>query len=143
MRPPEAAKFYFVQLLSNQAMWAAWLFLPNLAKLLGSSDSMIGVIGASFGFAVFVSSYIFGRRTDIEGSKRYLHLGLLFSSLAVALVFLTQDALSLVFFYFLAGLAIGMYPATLIAYVFGKKLDWESSRPLVRLGLELGGLRLV
>ena len=75
MRFPETIKFYVIQLLSNQAISAAWLFMPNLAKLFGSSESMIGMIGASYGFAVFISSYIFGRRSDIEGSKRYLHFG--------------------------------------------------------------------
>lgn len=138
MRFPETIKFYVIQLLSNQAISAAWLFMPNLAKLFGSSESMIGMIGASYGLAVFISSYIFGRRSDIEGSKRYLHFGLLFSSLAFALLYLTRNFSSLLLLYFISGLAVGMYPPTLITYVFGKKVRLGKFTAFGSLGAGIG-----
>jgi DHA1 family multidrug resistance protein-like MFS transporter len=121
-RPQEAVKYYSVQLLSNQAVAAAGLFIPNLAILMGSTNSFVGVLGASFSLAFFASSYIFSRRTDIEGSRRYLNLGLVLSSVILGLVFLSQSVESLFLSYTAAGIAMGMYPTALLTYVFGKRV---------------------
>jgi MFS family permease len=138
MRVPEVVKYYGVQLFSSLAVAATRLFVPNLAKSLGAPLSLIGVIGATSNLTVLVSTYIFSRRTDIEGSKRYLHIGLLLSAITVALIYFTQDYLSLMITLALAGFAMGMYPATLIAYIFGKKVRLGKFSSFGSLGAGIG-----
>ena len=53
MRVPEAFKYYSVQLCANLAVAATRLFLPNLAKSLGSTNTQIGVIGAVSNLTVY------------------------------------------------------------------------------------------
>jgi MFS family permease len=135
MRVPEFFKYYGVQLFASLAVAATRLFLPNLAKLLGTPLSLIGAISAASNVTVFASSFIFSRRTDIEGSKRYLHIGLLLSAVTAALIFVSHDYVSLLLTFALAGFAMGMYPAALIAYVFGKKVRLGKFSSLGSLGV--------
>ena len=107
MQVPDFVKYYSVQLFSSLALAATRLFLPNLAKLLGTPLSLIGVISAASNVTVLASSFIFSRRTDIEGSKRYLHIGLLLSSVTAVLLFFSHDYLSLLVTFALAGFAMG------------------------------------
>jgi MFS family permease len=138
MQVPDFFKYYSVQLFSSLALATTRLFLPNLAKLLGTPLSLIGVISAASNVTVLASSFIFSRRTDIEGSKRYLHIGLLLSSVTVALLFFSYDYLSLLVTFALAGFAMGMYPATLVVYVFGKKVRLGKFSSLGSLGAGSG-----
>jgi MFS family permease len=140
MQVPDFLKYYGVQLFSSLALAATRLFLPNLAKLLGIPLSLIGVIRAASNFTVFTSSFIFSRRTDIEGSKRYLHIGLFLSSVTAVLLFFSHDYLSLLLTFAIAGFAMGMYPSTLIAYVFGKRVRLGKFSSLGALG---GGFGLL
>jgi MFS family permease len=138
MRVSEPLKYYSVQLSANLAVAATRLFLPNLAKSLGSTNTQIGVIGAVSNLTVFISTLIFSRRTDIEGSKRYLPLGLLFSAITVGALYLSDSFTSLLSLFSLAGFAMGMYPSTLIAYVFGKRVRLGKFSSMGSLGAGLG-----
>ncbi len=138
MRVPEPLKYYSVQLCANLAVAATRLFLPNLAKNLGSTNTQIGVIGAVSNLTVFISTFIFSRRTDIEGSKRYLPLGLLFSAITVGILYLSDSFTSLLGLFSLAGFAMGMYPSTLVAYVFGKRVRLGKFSSMGSLGAGLG-----
>lgn len=138
MPVPESIKYYSVQLFANVAVAATRLFLPNLAKNLGSTNTQIGVIGAVSNLTVFISTFIFSRRTDIEGSKRYLPIGLLFSAIMVGTIFLSDNFSSLLLFFSVAGFAMGMYPSTLVAYVFGKRVRLGKFSSMGSLGAGLG-----
>ena len=48
-------KPHAIALLSNLAISASLLFIPNLASELGVSNTQIGIIGAVYGLAVFTS----------------------------------------------------------------------------------------
>jgi len=125
-----------IQFLSNVAISASYLFIPILAKEeLGASQTQVGIIGAVYGLAVFSSSYLFGRASDVYGRKFFFHLGLGASSLAFFLQVLTDpffvapfwaDPWLLAFARGLAGFSIGIFPPALIAYVH------ESGDPLGR-----------
>jgi DHA1 family quinolone resistance protein-like MFS transporter len=137
-RVSDTATLLGIQLLANQAAAATGLFIPNFARLLGASTAMLGVVGASFGVAVFTSSFIFSRRTDVEGSKRYLPLGLLVATLSVSLLFLVATPPALLLAYTLVGVGLGMFPATLVAYVFGKKVRLGKFSSVGSLGAGVG-----
>ena len=141
-------KANIIQMLSNVALSASLVFIPNLAKQLGA-ELEIGVIGAVYGLAVFTSSYIFGRAADIYDRKTIIRLGLLFSTVTFFLQALTDpyfvaplwaSPLLLAVARILVGFSLGMFPPALIAHVY------ESRRPLGRftgfgaLGWSIGTL---
>jgi len=116
-----------IQLLYRAAFSASYIFIPILAEELGASKSQVGIIGAIYGLAVFSSSYLFGRASDVYGRKFFLHLGLGVSSLTFFLQVLTDpsfvapfwaDPWLLAFARGLAGFSIGIFPSALIAYVY-------------------------
>lgn len=55
-----------IQLLTGLATFASGLFIPNLAKDLGASNTEIGIITAISSATAFIASYIFGRLSDIR-----------------------------------------------------------------------------
>jgi MFS family permease len=111
-------------------MGASILFIPNLAVDLGADDTMVGIIAAVYAFALFISSYIFGRESDIRDRRIFIRLG---SGLSVV-TFLLQvladphfvaplliNPLLLALARFLAGFTAGITPAALTAYVYDSK----------------------
>lgn len=116
-----------ITMLSNLAVSASYLFIPNLAEELGASKAHIGIIGATYAFAVFASSYLFGRASDVYGSRFFIHLGLGVSAFTFFLQVLTDPSFVGPFWadpWFLAvarglvGFSAGMFPAALTAYVY-------------------------
>lgn len=81
-----------IVMLSNLALSASFLFIPILAEELGASKAQIGVIGATYGFAVFASSYLFGRASDVYGRRFFIHLGLGVSTLTFFLQVLADPS---------------------------------------------------
>jgi MFS family permease len=116
-----------IQLLNRAAFSASYLFIPILAEELGATKTQVGIIGAVYGLALFSSSYLFGRASDLYGRKFFLHLGLGVSSLTFFLQVLTDPSFVAPFFAdpgllafarVLAGFSIGIFPPGLIAYVY-------------------------
>lgn len=111
-------------------MSAAFLFIPDLAEDLGADNTMVGIIGAVYALALFISSYIFGRASDIHDRRLIIKIGLALS----VLTFLMQALADPYFFApllsnptlltlvrFLAGFTAGISPAALTAYVHDAK----------------------
>ncbi len=124
-----------IQFLSNVAISASYLFIPLLAKESGASDIQLGMIGVIYGLTAFISSYIFGRASDVYGRKFFLHLGLGVSTATFLLQVFTDPTFVLPFWSYpwllalargLAGFSIGIFPPSLIAYVY------ETEDPLGR-----------
>jgi len=116
-----------IQFLSNVAISASSLFIPILAEESGANDIQIGMIGAIYGLAVFSSSYIFGRASDVYGRKFFLHFGLGVSTITFFLQVLTDptfvapflaDPWLLALVRGLVGFSIGIFPPALIASVY-------------------------
>jgi len=107
-----------ILLLSNAANMMSAIFIPVFAEGVGATSAEIGIIGAVYGGAIFISSYLFGRASDMEGRLRFLNTGLLLSTLAFFLQTLARDPLELMIIRAFAGLCIGIYTAPLIAYEF-------------------------
>lgn len=129
-----------IQFLSNTAIMMSAVFIPNFALELGASRTEIGLMGASYGFAIFFSSYICGRASDMRDRRIFLTAGLLLSALAFFLQIIAKDALSLMLIRGLAGFSLGIFTAPLIAYTFesGVKMGMLSSYGA--LGWAVGGL---
>jgi len=73
---------YIIQFLSSAALSASLLFIPNLTKDLGGTESYVGITVAAYALAMFISSYVFGRLSDIYSRRFFINLGLAASAVA-------------------------------------------------------------
>ncbi len=129
-----------IQMFSGAAIFSSMIFIPNYAEGLGASRFEIGLIGAAYAFAAFVSSFLFGRLADVRGRRQILRLGLLTSAGAALTQILAEQPLVgdaagvwiLMASRALLGFTAGMFPAALLAYAsqrgsrMGKFVSWGS-----------------
>ena len=95
----------FIQLLSSAGLSGAALLIPNMLRDdLGANTIEIGVITASFNLALFASSYVFGRASDVHGRKLYLQGGLALTCIALFLMTFANSTTSLAVVRILVGL---------------------------------------
>jgi MFS family permease len=135
--------------LSQLAIYSSSLFIPNLSVELGANDTMVGIIVAIYAVALFASSYIFGRESDIRDRRIFIKAGLGLSIISFALQVLTDPnffapLLATTWFLavvrFLAGFTAGMAPAALTAYVYDSKGRMGEFSAYGSLGCGLGTL---
>ena len=111
-----------IQLLSNAGLFGPIIIVPKiLADDFGASKELIGLIAGGVAAAGFLSSYVFGRATDIHGRRTILLLGLMLSGLATLLQTLSLVWGGLEFFAtvrILIGFCSGIFPAALLAYAY-------------------------
>ncbi|ODS40055.1 MAG: hypothetical protein A7315_09790 [Candidatus Altiarchaeales archaeon WOR_SM1_79] len=110
-----------IQFFSNSALFASALFIPLLAGELAASDLQVGLIVASYAFALFLSSYIFGRASDVYGKRFFLQLGLFLSAAACLTQILALNVWTLAFSRFCVGFCAGIYPGALLAKAYELK----------------------
>jgi MFS family permease len=128
-----------VQLFSSAALSSASLLIPNLAQgEFNASTADIGVIVASYSAALFISSYVFGRYSDVHGRRFILKIGLLLSAAACFTQVLAFSALSLMAARILVGLCAGIYPSALIAYVYDSDRKVGKFSSIGSLGFGIG-----
>ncbi len=118
---------------ANVGITAVGGFIPLFAKdELGIDDPYIGIAVTLYSLSMFFSSYMFGRWSDIQGLRRFILGGLLFTSVAMLAHLLIVDAWTLWAVRILAGIACGVFPAALVDYVtrsngrLGKYSAWGS-----------------
>ncbi len=131
---------YIIQLLVNSSIIMSWIFIPNFALELGASNFEIGLIGSIYGFSVFISSYIFGIASDVFGRKLFLRLGMALCFISYFMQIYIDNVTSLIVIRVLAGLAVGVYTPSLMAYVYesGHKMGKFSS--VGSLGWTIGSI---
>lgn len=110
-----------IQLLSSAGLSASSLLIPNIARdQFGSSSWEIGLVVAGYSATAFMSSYVFGRFSDVHGRAFVLKLGIFLTAVATLLQLLANDTYTLMLIRLIVGLCSGIYPATLLAYVYDK-----------------------
>jgi DHA1 family quinolone resistance protein-like MFS transporter len=110
-----------IQFFSNSALFASALFIPILAGELTASDLQVGLIVAAYAFALFISSYTFGRASDVHGKRRFLQLGLILSAAACITQILADSIWTLAISRILVGFCAGIYPSALLAKAYELK----------------------
>ncbi|HEY9204754.1 MAG TPA: MFS transporter [Candidatus Methanoperedens sp.] len=133
-------KLNAIQLFINSAIMMSNLFIPVLAQDLGASGTQIGIIGATYGTALFISTYIFSRAADYVRPKTLLYAGFLSASATFFLQMFAYDPLSLGIIRFLAGFSVGIYPAVLLLYVYNLKRSIGKFSSFMPLGWAVGNL---
>ncbi len=110
-----------IQLLINAAISSSMLFIPNLATSLGASKTEVGIIGAVYGFALFISAYIFGQIADVYNRRTLLKAGFFAAAISFFLQIFAGDVYTLSLARGIAGLSAGIFPAAFITYVYSMK----------------------
>ncbi len=133
-------KSNIILFLSYTSAMMSSVFIPNLAMELGATNTEIGLIGASYGLTIFLSSFIFGRASDMRDRRSFLKLGLFSATVFFFLQIFAYDVRSLIIIRGLAGFSLGIFTAPLIAYTYesGRKLGNFASYG--SLGWAFGGL---
>jgi len=120
-------KPYIIQFLSNVALSSSLLFIPNLVEDLGGLEIQVGIIVAAYALSMFISSYIFGRLSDVYSRRLFISVGLAFSVITFLLQTFTDprfvvhflaDPWLLALVRGLAGFSLGIFPAALTVYVY-------------------------
>jgi len=114
-----------IQLLSNAGLFGPVIIVPVILKHeFGASTDLIGLIAGGFALAGFVSSYAFGRASDVYGRRMILIAGLLMSGIATLLQVASLVWGGLAFFAsmrIVIGFCAGVFPAALLAYAHDAK----------------------
>lgn len=108
------------------------------ARELGLTDPEIGSIVAIYSIALLISSSVFGRASDKFGRKLFLLAGLTFSSAAFFSQVFVFDYLSLLAARTSIGFCMGIYSASLVAYVHEGKKSLSKFISFGSLGWGLG-----
>ena len=107
-----------INFLAQISIASSLLFIPLFAKELGASDIEVGLITSFYSLAIFISSGIFGRISDLYSKKLVLISGLLLSSFSFFAQCLARDPVQLLAIRILVGFSIGIFPAALTAYAY-------------------------
>ncbi len=127
-----------IQLFTYAAVVLGIVFIPLLAVDVGASYFEVGLIVAAYNLTLFLSSYTFGRASDIYGRRLLLRLGLLISAFSFFLQIFADSILSLMLLRALVGFCIGIYPPVLTAYVYERKKSLGKFSAYGSLGWALG-----
>jgi MFS family permease len=130
----------WILFLSNASVMMSMIFIPLFADIVGANRMEIGIIGASYGIAIFFSSYFFSRASDMRDKRVFLKGGLFIAAIAFLLQVSASSALSLTIVRGVTGFALGIFTAPLIVYTYesGGKLGMFSSYGA--LGWAVGGM---
>lgn len=129
-----------IQFLTSAALMSSVIFIPNLAEEFNASYVEIGIIVAAYNLAFFISSYLFGRASDIYGRMVFLQAGLIISAILFLLQIFANDLTSLLIVRALAGFGAGIFPPALIAHVYDSKRSLGKFSAYGSLGWALGSL---
>jgi DHA1 family multidrug resistance protein-like MFS transporter len=129
-----------IQFFINTSVMMSNLFIPVLAQNRGASDIQIGIIGAVYGAALFISTYIFSRVADSYPPKMLLYAGFVSATVTFFLQIFAYDPLSLAIIRALAGFSVGIYPAVLMLYVYNLRRSIGKFSSFMPLGWAVGNL---
>ncbi|MEI6795801.1 MAG: MFS transporter [Methanomassiliicoccales archaeon] len=133
------ARASYIQLASSAGLSGAALLVPNLLRgEFNASLVQIGFITAGFNTALFASSYVFGRLSDVRGRRLILQGGLALTAIALFTLVFARDTTSVAFVRILVGLCSGIYPSALLAHVYESDKKVGKFSAFGSLGFGLG-----
>jgi MFS family permease len=103
---------------SNTAYETSNVYLALYARSIGSSNLQVGYIAAAMGIALLVSSFIFGRLSDIHGRVKFIRAGLGLTPVSYVLQLLAYDPWTLLAARAFFGFCIGINFAVIMAYSY-------------------------
>jgi len=108
---------HLIPIFETGAVASTSLMIPLLASGFASLFE-IGLIGADYGLANFISYFLFGRLSDMKGTRRpFIKAGLLVAALAAFLHIYIDSTFSAIIIRAMLGFAVGIYYFPLVAYI--------------------------
>ena len=133
-------KLDMINFLSFGAKMSTFTYIPVFAQNLGISNIEIGLIAAASSLSLFFSSFLFGRASDRIGRKFFLLAGLSLSTVSLFMLIFAEDFYSLLILDVIVGFCLGIFPASLIAFVHESKRDLSKFSSFGALGWTFGVL---
>jgi len=129
-----------INLLSNCAVETSNVFMPLYAQSIGSSNLQVGFIAAAAGIAFLVSSFLFGRLSDIHGRMKYIRIGLGLTALSYLSQIITRTPMTLLAARGFVGFAIGINSSVMMAYTYESQKQIGSFISYGSLGWLIGAV---
>ncbi len=131
---------YIIQIASSFAVVSVLIFIPLIAQSYGASSSTVGILVATYQGMIFLSSALFGRWSDLKGRKQFVVIGLLVAAVVFFCHHLAKNIATLFFIRGLAGIAVGIFPAAIITYVYEKNSKLGLFTAIGSLGWGIGSI---
>jgi MFS family permease len=107
-----------INLLSNYAVESSNVFIALYAQEKGATNLEVGYIAAASGIAFLVSSFLFGRLSDIYGRMNYIRIGLGLTALSYLTQLLAQTPMTLLAARGFIGFSLGINSSVIMAYTY-------------------------
>ncbi len=107
-----------INFLSNTAVENSSVYLALYARSIGSSNLQVGYIGAAMGIAILISSFLFGRLSDMHGRVKFIRIGLGLTSISYLLQALSYNPWTLLAARGFFGFSWGINSAVIMAYTY-------------------------
>ncbi len=129
-----------INLLSNYAIETSNVFIALYAQEKGASNLEVGFIAAASGIAYLVSSFLFGRLSDIHGRMNYIRIGLGLTALSYLSQLLAHTPMTLLVARGFIGFALGINASVIMAYTYENQKQIGSFISYGALGWLIGAL---
>jgi MFS family permease len=124
----------------NAAYETSNVYLALYARSIGSSDLQVGYIAAATGIALLLSSFIFGRLSDIHGRVKFIRAGLGLTSISYIFQLLAYDPWTLLAARSFFGFCIGINMSVMMAYTYEQQKQIGSFIAYGALGWLVGAM---
>lgn len=129
-----------INLFTNYAVETSNVFIPLYAQEKGASNLEVGLIGAASGIALLISSFLFGRLSDIHGRMTFIRIGLGLTAVAYLTQLLAQTPMTLLAARSFIGFGLGINSSVLMAYTYENQGQIGSFISFGALGWLIGAL---
>jgi MFS family permease len=129
-----------INLLSNYAVETSNVFIALYAQEKGASNLQVGFIAAASGIAFLISSFLFGRLSDIHGRMNYIRVGLGLTAVAYLTQLLAQTPMTLLAARAFIGFGLGINSSVIMAYTYENQRQIGSFISYGALGWLIGAV---
>ena len=130
-----------ISIFAFGAIMIGFTFVPIFLKDVGASNFEIGVVAISYALMSVISSWMFGRASDVLGQRKiFIEVGLAASSLSFLLQIFGNTFMVMLLARGLLGFSIGIFPPALIAYAYEARGRMGKFASFGSLGWGVGAL---
>lgn len=116
------------------------MFVPLITQSLSSQPTTVGLVVATYQAVLFLSSALFGRLADLKGYKPMIVSGLFAGAITLFAHQFVNDVAALFLVRALCGLAVGIFPAAMVAYASHQTRELGRFTSAGSLGWGIGSL---
>lgn len=129
-----------VNLLSNCAVETSNVFIALYAQDIGATNLQVGFIAAASGIAFLVSSFLFGRLSDMHGRMNFIRIGLGLTAFSYLTQIFANSPMTLMAARSAVGFALGINSSVIMAYTYENQRQIGSFISYGALGWLIGAM---